>query len=77
MTTIDQAKRMAEEAMLKKHIEKTGNLAQTNLTVRDYFAAKALQGIMSHSPTDVLPENAHDICSALYKIADAMMEARK
>jgi len=45
------------------------------MTLRDYFAAKAMQGMLSENsgiryPTDELVDFA-------YKVADAMMKARK
>ena len=48
---------------------------QTGMTLRDYFAAKAMQGMLSENsgiryPTDELVDFA-------YKIADAMMKARE
>jgi hypothetical protein len=47
---------------------------QTGMTLRDYFAAKAMQGMLSENsgiryPTDELVDFA-------YKVADAMMKAR-
>ena len=52
------------------------NLDEKNIELRDYFAAKAMQGLIEifefkgNQITEVLPINA-------YQIADAMMEARK
>jgi len=48
---------------------------QTGMTLRDYFAAKAMQGMLSENsgiryPTDELVDFA-------YKVADAMMKARE
>jgi len=53
----------------------TGMIINTGMTMRDYFAAKAMQGMLSENsgiryPTDELVDFA-------YKVADAMMEARK
>lgn len=52
------------------------------MTMRDYFAAKALQG-MSANPADVhdadqetYDEYVEEISRCAYKIADAMMKAR-
>ena len=43
----------------------------TGMTLRDYFAAKAMQGlIQKYSHED-------DVARKAYKIANAMMEARK
>lgn len=46
----------------------------TGMTLRDYFAAKAMQGDM----TDGIHENDFALSAArAYKMADAMLEARK
>jgi hypothetical protein len=45
------------------------------LTMRDYFAAKAMQGLLA---SDVEYTMAHSVIAELaYKQADAMLEARK
>ena len=41
------------------------------MTLRDYFAAKAMQGLVANNNT-----NPFEICKAAYIVADAMMEAR-
>ena len=51
----------------------------TGMTLRDYFAAKAMQGWLSTYGDDVpqqavLPEN---IAMLAYQIADAMLKARE
>ena len=49
------------------------------MTLRDYFAAKAMQGILA-SNTEHEHEDAHifdAIAEASYKQADAMLKARK
>lgn len=74
MTTIEEAKRISADAMLKKHIEKTGNIAQTNLTVRDYFATKAMQGICAAGPSFDWTDQR--IAIDAYKLADAMLTER-
>lgn len=43
------------------------------MTLRDYFAAHALQGAMQKHPTD---RGSKSIAEYAYWIADAMMEAR-
>ena len=42
------------------------------LTMRDYFAAKAMQGLVANNNT-----NPFEISKAAYVVADAMMEARQ
>ena len=46
---------------------------QRGMTLRDYFAAHALQGAMQKHPTD---RGRRGIAEYAYWIADAMMEAR-
>ena len=43
-----------------------------NMTLRDYFAAKAMQGFCSGNST-----NTQDIAKAAYIVADAMLKARE
>ena len=48
------------------------DLTCTGMTLRDYFAAKAIQGLLAsevNAPLDVFAKQA-------YKVADKMMEAR-
>ena len=49
-----------------------GEVAQEGMTLRDYFAAKAMQAIVSNG--DVDPQK---ISQASYIIADAMLKARQ
>lgn len=45
------------------------------MDLRDYFAAKALQGLLSRGGHDKI--NVHDVLAQrAYQIADAMLEAR-
>ena len=55
--------------------------AQEGMTLRDYFAAKAMQGIatllpMAATMNDVIPSHLM-IAENSYAIADAMMKARE
>jgi len=50
-----------------------GNVTCTGMTLRDYFAAKAMQGLVS-DPDLVL--DAIQTAQLSYKYADAMLEAR-
>jgi hypothetical protein len=48
--------------------------SETGMTMRDYFAAKAMQGEMTQGVYEIdFPETA----ARAYAMADAMMEARK
>jgi hypothetical protein len=52
----------------------------TGMTLRDYFAAKAMQGQLSirENVTAIAREQIklEDVCIASYEVADAMMKAR-
>lgn len=50
-----------------------GNMTYTGMTLRDYFAAKAMQGIMH----DVDQPHCDYIAQKSYQMADAMLKARK
>jgi hypothetical protein len=48
----------------------------SGITIRDYFAAKAMQGLLARIGNDKL--NVHDVLAQrTYQIADAMMKARE
>ena len=49
------------------------NYGEPGMTLRDYFAAKAMQGVLS-SPSD--PESMAALAEWSYRVADAMLEAR-
>ena len=56
-----------------------GALIHDGMTLRDYFAAKAMEGIYA-SNTEQDHEDAHifdAVAEAAYKQADAMLEARR
>jgi len=44
------------------------------MSLRDYFAAKAMQGILSDHEIDHMPDKLAELA---YRAADAMLEARK
>jgi len=55
--------------------EYEGHLPQRNgMTLRDYFAAKAMQGLVENANWRGMPEDA--LVKESYKLADAMMKAR-
>lgn len=51
-----------------------GHLPHDGMTLRDYFAAKALQGMCADSST--AGTKATDLCEECYQLADAMLAAR-
>ena len=50
---------------------------QAGMSLRDYFAAKAMQAIISDKEMIASLGSHESIATASYKVADAMMEARK
>jgi len=48
--------------------------AYQGMTLRDYFAAQALQGVLAADTEELLSVDA--IASVAYRIADAMLKAR-
>jgi hypothetical protein len=53
-----------------------GKWIDDGMELRDYFAAKAMQGFVL-SGLDLMTIQDDAICQASYDLADAMMEARK
>ena len=50
---------------------------EQGMDLRDYFAAKAMQGILASDPDDQGHEdNLEAVAIVSYKVADAMMKAR-
>ena len=47
---------------------------ETGMSLRDYFAAKAMQGILANPDIDGYPE---DYAKKAYQYADAMLKARQ
>jgi hypothetical protein len=45
----------------------------TGMTLRDYFAGLAMQGLLTHDDEGLIPETARDA----YRYADAMLNARE
>jgi hypothetical protein len=50
-----------------------GKTTYTGMELRDYFAAKAMQGMLSETSLKATPE---EFASYSYKVADAMLKAR-
>lgn len=82
MPTIEEAHRMARERAAEQLAQKTGGPAMTCLTVRDYFAAAALQGLLANPQlkAEILKSGGCDsgwIESSAFGFADEMMKERK
>lgn len=56
------------------------HLSQEGMTLRDYFAAKAMQGIITTAAAPILTSLAgldDEIAKTAYELADAMLRARE
>jgi len=51
--------------------------AYAGMTLRDYFAAKAMQGVVSGLSTRGEPLNYKECALFSYELADAMLKARE
>jgi hypothetical protein len=49
----------------------------SNIELRDYFAGQALTGMLSHPKTELDDDDLVHRMLEVYKIADAMLAARK
>jgi len=51
--------------------------AYAGMTLRDYFAAKAMQGILVATVTPITVWSQDDVAETAYNMADAMLKARQ
>jgi hypothetical protein len=70
---VDMSKQTGGPAFPRPH-SGTSQFAQQGMTLRDYFAAKAMQAILS-DPNYINPDEK--LAEASYSIADAMLKARE
>ena len=49
----------------------------SGMTLRDYFAAKAMQALLRQYPDHLMNSPASEVASDAYSMADAMMKARE
>ena len=62
---------------LHKHPTSGQTTMSEGMDLRDYFAAKAMQGFISASTTQLIASDVHLQARSSYFVADAMMEARE
>ena len=75
MSTHEQAKRTAEADAVVRFINQrvnAGGEVMGMLNLRDYFAAKAMQGLLNEQA-----EVVSTLAQLAYEIADAMLKARQ
>jgi hypothetical protein len=67
-----------KESIEQKEKQKVGQLLET-ISLRDYFAAKAMQGFASTltGVSDSVPPKWSVLASDAYTMADAMLKARE
>jgi hypothetical protein len=71
-TTIEQAHRQAAEREEKR------NPLASKMSLRDHFAAKAMQGLMGRVWGELPPEELFKTwATSAYALADAMLKARE
>jgi hypothetical protein len=70
---------LPDEVLAFPQDSQTGNLAEWRhgMTLRDYFAAKCLEGWIAHHGFPIETENISHLISRCYQIADAMLSRRK
>jgi hypothetical protein len=59
-----------------KPLEHWGDPNQ-GMTLRDYFAAKAMQGLLAGTLTPEIVWSQSDVAETAYNVADAMLKARE
>lgn len=64
------------EAAFPQHPDSSRYPSEQGMSLRNYFAAKAMQGICAHEDTWGIATNA-GIAKSAYELADAMMVARE
>ena len=52
-------------------------LSCDGMTLRDYFAAKAMQALLRQYPDHLMNSPASEVASDAYSMADAMLAARE
>jgi len=77
-------KKDLEPAFARPHSEDKDfiHFSQSGMTLRDYFAAKVLQGVMSNVEMGIIFSKgdkppSDEIAESAYSMADVMMKARK
>ena len=55
----------------------TNDVCYNGMTLRDYFAAKAMQGILAGTLTPTTVWSHDEVSETAYNVADAMLKARE
>ncbi|MEK6418453.1 MAG: hypothetical protein V4801_02535 [Burkholderia gladioli] len=77
MTTTNESSKPADGGPAFPTLADNGHSAnQDGLSLRDYFAAKAMQGVFTVSPIPSTAEEQAYIAMHAYRLADSMLKAR-
>jgi hypothetical protein len=68
---------MIQNAFPEYERQQPGERLYPGMTLRDYFAAVALQGIISGLATELLADSHDQVAGDAYRFADAMLRARE
>ena len=60
-----------------EHFSHPSTIYKTGMTLRDYFAAKAMQGLITQFAHGFEPDTVDGFSTISYQVADSMMEARQ
>ena len=52
------------------------DIHEVGITMRDYFAARAMEGLLSRLPCSITPQNCIVVAEDAYFMADHMLKAR-
>lgn len=74
LLNLNPAERLKMNAFPNVHDPKTGSMSH-GMSLRDYFAAKAMQAILAHPESDAT-KPSYVFAKAAYQVADAMMKER-
>jgi hypothetical protein len=68
---------MKNPAAFPRPFSGTTQYAQDGMTLRDYFAAKAMQEMMTYKDRPIYLRPVDEVAIDAYEMADAMLEARE
>ena len=79
MTTLEEAKAEAIKRLDAEILKRTGGVAQGTITVRDYFAARAMEALIIQNKFYVGMDQPHwtkQCFDSAWSMADTMMKGR-
>jgi hypothetical protein len=58
-------------------VAELANIKWEGMTLRDYFAAKAMQGMLASADSWINKDEVEDFATICYALADGMLKARE